>query len=254
MIKLDTKNIFWILLNTILAVGIIFLVLGLKVVLRFTASLPPARTITVSAEGKTVVSPDIASINFSVVTDGADPAELSKENADKLNKTIAFLKEQGIDPKDIKTAGYNLYPKYEYDEEGRTSFISGYTLNQTVYIKIRKFEKIGVILGALPQYGVNEISSLNFDIEDPDQYLNTARQEAFAKAYAKAKTMAQQNGTSIKRVVTFSEGGRGYPGPIFYAATEKGGYGGDGGPLPLPTIEPGSQEVNIQVTVTYEIR
>lgn len=254
MIKLDTKNIFWILVNIILVVGIIFLVLGLKTALRFMASLPPARTITVSAEGKTVVSPDIASVNFSVVTEGADPAVLSKENTDKLNKAIAFLKEQEIDSQDIKTAGYNLYPKYEYDEKRGTSSIIGYTLNQTVYIKIRKFEKIGLILGALPKYGVNEISSLNFDIEDPDQYLNTARQEAFAKAYEKAKTMAEQNGAKIKRVVTFSENSGGYPWPIFYAAAEKGGYGGGGAPTPLPTIEPGSQEVSIQVTVTYEIK
>lgn len=218
---------------------------------KFRASLTPARTIIVSAQGKTTVIPDIASTSFSVVTEGKNPKDITSENSRKLNSAIDFIKSQGIEAKYIKTIGYNLSPRYEYDKNKRASFISGYTLTQTVSVKIRDFAKIGEILGALPTYGVNQISSINFDVEDSDKYLNEARKEAFDKALAKARTMARQNNVRIKRAVTFSESQNVYPYPILFASQLSKGMEAA---AVSPSIEPGSQEVTVMVSVTYEIQ
>lgn len=243
------KEWFWLLLNLVLVVAVLAGLLAIKTLFRLDDSLMPARTITVSADGKTTVSPDIASVSFSVVSEGADPDKISAANSQKINSAIDFVKSQGVDEKDIKTAGYNLAPKYEYDKDKRTTFISGYTLTQTVFLKIRDFSKIGKILGALPGLGINQIGSLNFDIENPDKYLNDARQQAFDKAFAKAKAMAEQNHVGLSRVVTFSESHGGYPYPVpMYGAASVGI-----GAITPPMIEPGSQEVTVNVSVVYEI-
>jgi len=250
----ETKNKKWFgwLVNASLVVLILLGLSSLKALYKYQGSLYPSRTITVSAEGKTTVSPDLANFNFSVVSEGKDPEKVAEENNKKMSAAIEFVKGQGVADKDIKTAGYNLSPRYEYDEDRKRTFISGYTLTQTVFVKIRDFVKIGKILGALPELGINDIGSLNFSVEEQDKYLNEARQEAFEKARIKAKEMAKQNRVRIKRVVTFSESAGGYPTP--YPRYAEFGMGGDFVKAAAPSIEPGSQEVTVNVAVTYEIR
>lgn len=237
-----SKEWFWLLLNLVLTIAVILGLSGTYYFYRSSGSLVPSRTFTITAEGKTIVSPDIASFNFIVVNEGLDPEKITQESNEKINAAIDFVKNQGIESKDIKTASYNLAPRYEYDEKRKKTFISGYTLTQTVFIKVRDFIKIGKILGGLPELGINQIGSLNFDIENPDKYLNEARKQAFEKAYAKAVEMAKQNHVRIRKVITFSDSS-GYPTPFprFESLAVS------------PKIEPGSQEVTVSVSVTYEI-
>lgn len=254
MEKLASKNLFWSLVNIAIVVAIIF---GLKYFFTGGFSVDQQRLITVSAEGEVTVVPDIARISFSVVTEGKDPGAVQDENVKMMNKGIEFVKQQGIDPKDIKTSGFNLYPIYDYSvilSSGgkRSPFIQGYRMTQTASVKVRDFGKISSILGTLPGLGINQIDGVSFDVDEPDTYLNQAREEAFEKAREKAEAMAKMNGTRIRRVVSFSEGGGGFP--RFLAAEAFGKGGADGVPASAPTIEPGSQEVNVTVSVTYEIR
>ncbi|MBI4992068.1 MAG: SIMPL domain-containing protein [Candidatus Harrisonbacteria bacterium] len=246
------KNWFWWLVNASLLVLILLGLSSLKTLYKYQGSLYPSRTLIVSAEGKTTVSPDVTTFTFSVVSEGADPEKIADENNKTMNTTIQFIKEQGVADKDVKTVGYNLFPRYEYDEKAKKTFISGYTLTQTVLVKIRNFSKIGKILGSLPELGINQIGSLNFNIDEPDKYLKVAREEAFEKASIKAKEMAKQNRVRIGRVVTFSESAGGYPPPI--PVYETFGRGGAFAAAKAPSIESGSQEVTVNVSVTYEIR
>jgi len=238
---------------------LIAFILGLKVLVFRSPLVSPEMTVMISAEGKATVIPDIATINFSVISEGKDPSVIQKENTEKINKAIDFVKGLGIDKKDIKTIGYNLYPKYEYIKSpdpfypfpGGKQMIAGYTLNQTVQVKIRDLDKVAVVLAGLPEKGINQLDGPNFTVEDPDKYLNDARKEAFGKARAKVDAMAKANGVRVVRVVTFSEN---QGGPIIYARAESVGGAPTGTPSPPPSIEPGSQEVNVQVSVTYAIR
>jgi uncharacterized protein YggE len=213
-------------------------------------SLMPIRTITVSAEGKITAEPDIAKLSFSVVSEGANPKLLAKNNNKKMNAAINFAKSQGIEEKDIKTTEYNLSPRYEYDEKTKKTFISGYTLTQTVLVKVRDLNKAAEVLGGLPALGINQISSISFDIDEPEKYLSEARNQAFDKAKEKAKAMAEKNGVKLGRVINFYE----YQSTPYYQNVKALGMGGAGAAQTLPQIQPGSQEVAIQVGVTYEIK
>lgn len=245
------NKIFWFSINLAILVFVIGLLYGIKALSRYSKSLNPVSQITVTAEGKVIAAPDIAKFVFSVVSEGIDPAAIQKENTEKMNKAIEAVKKEGIEEKDIKTTSYSLNPKYEYDEKKRRSFISGYELRQSVEVKIRDFAKISAILGELPSLGINEIGQLQFDVDNPDIYLDQARAEAFSKALAKARSMAKQNGAKIKRLITFTDFAGGIP-PILYS--EDLGIGGGIKAAAIPTIEPGTQEIKVQVAVTYEIR
>lgn len=218
---------------------------------KFADSLMPVKTITVSAEGKVTVSPDIAKLSFSVVSQGINPKTLADNNNKKMNAAIDFAKSKGIEEKDIKTTDYNLSPRYEYDEKTKKTFISGYTLTQTILVKIRDLNKVAEILAGLPALGINQISSISFDIDDQEKYLSEARNQAFDKVKEKAMAMTEKNGVKLGQVINFYE----YQPISYYPQTKAAmGMGREEAAPVLPQIQPGSQEVTVQVSVTYEIK
>ena len=135
---------------------------------KYADSLTPSKTITVSAEGKVTASPDIAQLSFSVVSEGMNPEKIADDNNKKISAAIEFVKLNGVELEDVKTTNYNLNPRYEYDEDKRTSYISGYVLTQTVSVKIRDLGGVAKILGGLPSVGINQIFSVGFSIDDPE--------------------------------------------------------------------------------------
>lgn len=249
-----SKSWFWVILNAVLIGVFALAVLSAKAMIDYSYSLQPAQTISVSADSKVSIVPDLATISFSVIAEGSDTVKLQTDNNTKINDAIAYLKTQGVEAKDIKTSGYNLNPKYVYNPKTGQNYIDGYTMTQSVTVKIRDFAKISPILGALPSKGINGLNGPDFSVEDKDKYLNQAREEAFAKAKAKARAMAGYAGAHLGRVITFSENGGGYPIYYYDRAETASGKGGAPMAAPAPTIEPGSQDLTLTVNVTYEIR
>ena len=215
------------------------------------------RSFTVLGEGKANAIPDIAEFSFSVVTQGGkDIAASKKENTDKMNAAIDFVKSKGVEAKDIKTQSYNLEPRYTYCYNDRgicpPSEIVGYTITQNVLIKVRDFTKIGDILTGVVERGANQTSNLSFKIDDETSVQNEARAEAIKKAQDKAKSMAKAGGFGIGRLLSIDENN--YPMPIYYSKAMGIGGGVSEAASVAPTIEPGSQEITINVTMRYEIK
>lgn len=244
--------------------GIIALVLIAFAAVRFVGSYAQSiqptsfRSFSVAGDGKVVAVPDIARFTFSVISEGGkNIADLQKQNTDKVNKAIAYLKGKKIGENDITTQQYNVDPRYQYFNctAGRVcppTEIVGYTVAQMVAVKIRDFNLIGDVLAGVVQNGANSVSQLQFTIDDPTEVQNQARAKAIAKAKAKAKDIAQAGDFALGRLLSIEEG---YPVmPLYDAYT---GYGRGGGAemktAPAPNIEPGSQEVVVSVTLKYEI-
>ena len=131
--------------------------------------------------------------------------------------------------------------------------IVGYTVRQIVSIKMRNFEIVGDILSGVVDNGANSVSQLSFTVDDPTAVENEARAEALVKAKDKAKAMAEAGGFRMGKLLNISEGGA-FPYYDRTYALEAYGKGGDVAAAPTPTIEPGSQEFRVTMTLTYEIR
>lgn len=227
----------------------------------YSRSVVPERVFTVSGEGKVVAVPEIAELSFSVLTEGGkNLTELQKQNTEKINRIISYLKEQGIDQKDIKTEYYNISPRYQstpcplysqtYPEIIRPcppSEIIGYSISQTISVKVRDLSKAGDILAQTVERGANTVFGPNFTIDDPIGLQNQAREEAIKEARKKAKLMAKAGGFRVGKLVSINEG---FSGPVPFFGLEAKDVGGGGGPI----LEPGSQEVIVNVTLTYEIK
>lgn len=239
-------------LKSLLIIVVIFgILIGTYIGFKWGNSLYPSRSITVNAEGKTTVSPDIAKLSFSVISEGNSPTKLEADNAKKVSAAVDYIKSQGIDDKDIQTSSYDLSPKYVYSDITKKNYIDGYNMTQTTSVKVRNLNKVADILGGLSENGVNQIGSVTFTVDDPDKYLDKARADAFNKATDKAKLMAKTNHVRIVRVINFYES-QGSPIPYYDAG--KGGAALRMETASIaPNIQTGSSDLTVQVSVTYEI-
>lgn len=231
----------------------------------FAKQTDPAsmRTFSVSGDGKVISVPDVATFTFSVITEGGkNLGELQKQNVEKVNKAIAFIKDNDVDEKDIKTEQYNVEPRYQYSNCSiyggsvcPPAQIVGYTVRQSVLVKVRDFEKAGDIISGVVEKGANSVSQLQFTIDDPTKVLANARKQAIEKAKEKAEQIADAGGFSVGKLISIDEGGY-YPTMYRNAkVTSETAYGMGGADMsPSPAIEPGSQEVTVTVNLRYEIK
>lgn len=219
-------------------------------------SLATPRTVSVSVSEKMSVKPDIARLSFSVVSEGKNTENLVSENNAKINGALEMLKELGIPSEDIETAEYNLSPVYSSPVKGEYEYVPKivkYSLTQTVRVKMRDFAKISQILDKLPGLGINRIGNLSFGIDDEEIYLAALRDRAFVKAKEKAVNIAEAGDIRLGKIIGVYESSGSPYYPSYgkeYAGMDMGG----GTAIRAPVIEPGSEDISLTVTLTYEIR
>jgi len=204
-------------------------------------------TISVTGTGEVYAKPDLALTSFSVLTEAKTVIEALTENTEKMNAVIAFVKNENVEEKDIKTTGFNIYPRYEWEEKSGKRTLVGYEVSQTLQVKIRGMAKIGTIVQGTTEQGANQVSDLQFTIDDEDGLKKQAREEAIEKAKTKAKELASQLGVKLGKVVEFSESG---VFPWYYAMEKAPAAMGGGEEL---QIETGENKIEVTVTITYEI-
>lgn len=207
-------------------------------------------TISVNGTGEITAVADTVSISLSVVTENADLIEALKENSNKMNEVISFLKSYDIEDKDIKTTNYSISPRYEYDENWNNRHLVGYEIYQTVGVKIRDLSKVGEIIAGATNNGVNTIGQLQFVIDDDEALIEQAKNEAIADAKSQAANLEQQLGVKLSKIVGFYESGTTVPSPYNYARAVSAVA--DEAAI-APTIEAGENTITSSITIVYEI-
>lgn len=217
-------------------------------------------TITVSGEGEVFAVPDTASFTVSVIETGKDVVTAQTAANTKGNAIIAYLKEQGIDAKDIQTTDYSVNPQYEYSNSicaagtycgpGKQTLV-GFQVMNTLTVKVRDTQKAGALLSGVGSKGASSVSSLSFTIDDQKGLEAQARDKAIAEAKSKADALAKSLGVSVIRVVGFNENSN---QPYYYAKATGGMALDSVQAAPAPEVAVGQNKITSNVSVTYEIR
>ena len=206
-------------------------------------------TFTVTGEGKATAVPDVAVVNAGVQAQGASVAQVQETINAKTNAILAAVKKLGVSDQDIQTANYSVSPTYDFQSPSQR--ITGYTANSTITIKVRKTEQANAVIDEATAAGANQIGGVSFDVSDKTKAENEAREKAVAEAKRKAETAARAAGFTLGRVINYSEGFDGGPIPLYAKMDTAMG----GAPERSVTqIEPGSSEIVITVSLSYEIR
>ncbi len=168
----------------------------------------PAPRIQISGEGEVQVAPDMAMIDLTVLHEAETAREALSANNTAMRQVLDAMKEAGIAERDLQTSGINLRPRYRHpakDNNLKEPKIIGYTVTNSVTVRVRDLKIVGAVLDKSVTLGVNQGGNLRFVNNDTKVAMKEARALAVSDAMERAKTLADAAGIKLGRVVRMSE-------------------------------------------------
>lgn len=200
-------------------------------------SVPVAdRGVVATGTGTATAVPDRGAFTFTVSTPAKTAVAAVQANAAGMRAVVAALKTAGIAAADLQTTQVSL--DQQRSNDGQT--VAGYNATSSVTAQLRTLARTGAVVDAAVAAGADGFSGPSLATADTEKLYADALKAAVADARAKAQTLAAAAGLTLGRVTNVTEGGA---QSVPYAAASKA----DGG----VAIEPGTQEVQATVTVSF---
>ncbi|HUR60432.1 MAG TPA: SIMPL domain-containing protein [Opitutaceae bacterium] len=229
--------------------------------------------ISVTGTGKAFGQPNIARATVGVEVRAATADIAMRDVNAGVARVIAALKGVGIAESDLATQNLSLHlerqelppprpalepppatppkgrpvtaPANDASLESKRSWVENYRAQNTLVVKIRNLDKAGAVLGAATAAGANLMFGLAFEIEEPRQLEEQAREKAMADARARAEGLARLAGVRLGPVVSIQESSGGVPtsAPVMMYKTQA---------ADVP-VERGELAVTIAVNAVYSI-
>lgn len=207
------------------------------------------RTLVVTGAGEASAAPDMALLSVGVQTEASTAGAALKENAARMNATIARLKARGVADKDMQTADLSVNPQYKYDNAGNPPQIVGFQATNMLRVKLRDLTAAGSVIDEAVGDGANSLGGLSFTFADAKPLEDEARKSAVEDAKAKAQLLAKAAGVALGSILQIQDGFSAppVPGPVYdvraMAAEAKS-----------TPVSVGESSVVANVTLIYEIR
>jgi uncharacterized protein len=200
----------------------------------------PASGITVVGTGSVQSVPDVSEWSFGVHAEAETAEAALHESSAETKHLLEALRRAGVAKDDLRTQQVSLWP--DMREGGN---VAGYTASNSVQATVRGMAKAGAIVDAAVGAGANEVWGPSFRDSDARGRFEEAAAAAYDDARRKAEALAEKAGVSLGRPVAITETSGGNV------------YGVDNGGAELARadvpIEPGKQESQVNLTVTFAI-
>ncbi|KQB39829.1 MULTISPECIES: SIMPL domain-containing protein [Flavobacterium] len=200
--------------------------------------------INVNGEGKVKVAPDQVCISATVETKGNNAKDVKKQNDEKIDAVLKFIKKMNIPTADFKTKQVALNPQYDYEKK-KTS----YNATQTIEIVLKDLSKYDELMEGLVQQGINRLDRVSFETSKLLQLQTEARKLAIKDAKSKAEDYVSVLGQKVGKAITISDNSVYRPQPM-YAAMKSMAMDSNGG-AENETLAVGEIEVTANVSVSF---
>ena len=211
-------------------------------------SLSPAG-LTVQGEGRVTGEPDVLRITIGVehFDPDADTA-VSAMSAD-TDAVIEALLAEGVAEEDLQTAQLSIRPEHDRERADDVPQTEGYRAVNTVEASIRDLDEIGSVLDAAIDAGgdATHVQGVTFALEDNEELLERARQEAVAEARRRAEQYADAAGVALGELESVTETGADRPQPVDGVAMEAPEAEA------APPVQPGEEEVGVTVQMRWSL-
>ncbi|MGD0780226.1 MAG: SIMPL domain-containing protein [Dehalococcoidales bacterium] len=207
--------------------------------------------IWVTGEGKVTVTPDVAILSVGVQTENSSVAQAQEQASVAMNAVLKALKDNDIADKDVQTQYFSISPVRNYVMNTGEQNITGYRVDNSLTVKIRKVDDAAKIIDAVTAAGGNNIviNSISFTVEDPTTYQKDAREKALDNAKMKAQEIATKAGLTLGEP-TFLNETSSYNPPY-------SGIMASAIPTPVivgSSVNAGEIEVTVYIQVAYSIK
>ncbi|MEY8338667.1 SIMPL domain-containing protein [Lachnospiraceae bacterium 62-35] len=160
------------------------------------------QVISVNSREEVKITPDMAEITYSVYTQASDAKECQKKNGEDLNHVIEILKGMGFEETSIQTSNYDLDPIYDWDNGQK---ITGYEMETRVTVSDISIDRVGEVISASVDAGVNHIRSVTYMSSKYDEAYQEALKKAVQSAASKAQAMAEAGNCKLGPIVNINE-------------------------------------------------
>ena len=216
---------------------------GIQQAARVQVENVDTQVITVTSRETVKVVPDMAEIVFGVTSQNADAAVCQQENQEKVNQLVEKLKELGLGETSIQTSGYDLSPRYDWQNNGQ---ITGYEAVTQVSLDL-----VGNVLTQSVEAGANQIQSVSYLSSTYDESYQEALKLAVAQAQEKAQALADASGCTLGQAVHITEYSNNQTAR--YVAGNVMAEESDAAAAPA-VVMPGEIEVEASISVDYAIQ
>jgi uncharacterized protein YggE len=200
--------------------------------------------INVNGEGKVKVAPDQVCISATVETKGNNAKDVKKQNDEKMDAVLKFIKKMNVPTADYKTKQVSLNPQYDYEKK-KTS----YNATQTVEIVLKDLSKYDELMEGLVQQGINRLDKVSFESSKLVQLESEARKLAMKDAKSKAEDYVSVLGQKVGKAFVISDNSQVYhPQPMYASMRMK--ESADAG-ASNETLAIGEIEVTANVSVSF---
>jgi uncharacterized protein YggE len=189
----------------------------------------------------------MAEITVGVATVAAEARDALTENNALAEKLFAFLRDSGVRAADMQSTGLSVSPSYRHRRpgEGGKPEIVGYSVNNSLRVRVRDLDALGAILDGVVTAGANAVHGIRFDISNRAELEREASAKAVADAIAQARNIARAADVSLGPVLSINAGGHVQPSPQFGVRLMEASS------VPVAT---GELTIGARVSAVFEIR
>lgn len=224
-------------------------------------ALADESVLVVSGSGSVSMEAEQAGISLGVSLEGSDLTGLQQNVNDRVSAICKELIDAGLPEESISTNRIYINPVYNYDavasfpamsSSSNGSRISGYSIDNSLYIRTDEIDKLGEYIDAAFAAGANSFDSISFGLKDDRQANLKALELAVQNARRKAEVMAAAAGKELGEVIEIRESGT-YSAvntaekAVMYDTVSASAAAGT-------TVRASQVEINASVEITYELK
>ena len=164
--------------------------------------------ISVVGKATVYVSPDQATISFSVVSQANDLSAAKQRHDTAMQKTNTLFSQYGIEQKDVTAENLTIHPRYSYNSD-MPKFLY-YEITQNISAVITNLDNYEPFLTDLVNNGIDRINDVRFSTKDVKKYKDEARRNAVKAAEEKAQLLCEAASSgnhkpSLGKIIRISE-------------------------------------------------
>ncbi|MBR9910367.1 MAG: SIMPL domain-containing protein [Gammaproteobacteria bacterium] len=208
------------------------------------------RLISSSATGTVEATPDIAIMSGRIIEESQEAEEAIRLAQRKLDTVIRYLKQQRINPDDIRAAQVLVAPKWHYPRN-QPRQLSGYEASANFTIKLRDVGLLAGLYSGLINAGAGELQPTQFDFSNRDALELDAIAAAVQRAREKALAALRPLGNKVGEVQNLNINTHWQPAPIMRReAVAMMGVASDAG---AAEVNIGNHTIEAQVNASFRI-
>lgn len=205
--------------------------------------------ITVTAIGTATGRPDFVLLTLGIEVTGSTPGEAMRKAAASAVAMDRVCAEQGVADDDRRTVQVSVQPIFDHQRQAVSQHQASYALRVTV----RDLATAGAVVEAASGHealeGVLRVHQLDLAFAGPERLVAEARARAVATARRHAEQLAEAGGVVLGPLRSLIEGSR--PGSL--GTPTYGGAAMQMQTIAAMPVQPGTQELTVEVVATYDI-